>query len=275
VGYYCSSGVRTACPAGTWTSSINITSSSQCTSCPTGYSSLPSSTSANQCSSCSTGYYMLNGVCSQCPGAYSTVTISNIITTTCAPIPVSYSYSTIPTNDTSLLTDNIIGSYVPSGGSVPSQWVTWQNQSPTITFRFPGIVTINKVSIHFQGDRVNSICLPSSVVIGGITYIVPDTATNGWKDFVGTWSSNVLVIKLVNRSTGSKIYVSDIKFAEPASITSSSWPSLLTGQQLQGTYAIVQSGSSPNVEKQLGNITVITITIIIINIIRHQSKWLL
>ena len=248
-----------------------------CTSCPTESTTLTAgATTISQCS-CSIGYYMLNSVCTSCPGAYSTVTISNIITTTCAPIPLSYSYSIIPTNDTSLskLTDNTIGSYVTSGGSVPSQWVTWQNQSPTITFRFPGIVTINKVSFHFQGDRVNSICLPSSVVIGGITYIVSDTTTNGWKDFVGTWSSNVLEIKLINRSTGSKIYVSDIKFAEPVSVTSSSWPSLLTGQQLQGTYQIVTSGSSPNVEKQLGNITVITITFIITNIIRHQSKWLL
>jgi len=136
-------------------------------------------------------------------------------------IPTSYSYSVQPSAsypDTGNIemTDGVVaGKYFPSGGSLYyPPWVRWDtNTNPIITFSFPFNVTINKVSIHFQGDHIDSIALPKSLSIGKALTNIADVTANGWNVFSGNWMGNKLTLNFTSRPQ-TFIAMSEIKFTE-------------------------------------------------------------
>ena len=119
------------------------------------------------------------------------------------------------------LTDGLVASTYWSAGTrldPSTPWVIWQGKNPTIVFQFQGNVSISSIMIHFQCDGVNLIYLPSSVVIGGITKMLPDSNVNGWQEITGSWLCNTLSITLNARYSGSRISISEIKFQSPGII---------------------------------------------------------
>lgn len=145
-------------------------------------------------------------------------------------LPQSYSYDIQPSTTGGYadggypdpgnlkLTDGIIAGhffYVGDSSLYWLQWVGWRLSSPVITFNFANVVTISKVSIYFQGDRIGGICLPASVTITGTTtktFILGDLGINGWQDFVGLWIGNTITVKLTY--TCQWIFVSEVMFTE-------------------------------------------------------------
>ena len=134
-------------------------------------------------------------------------------------IPSSYSYDIQPKDSypdsSSELADGIIAAYYVGGGvgSVDRYrpWVGWHG-NPTITFSFERSVLISKVSIHFQGDHEGGIYLPVSVTISGTTFPIGDLSRNGWFEFSGLWSGDIVTIKI--QSSVEWTFISEVMFTE-------------------------------------------------------------
>ena len=101
-GYFCTNGMRTACAAGTYSTSTTASSITTCNSCADGTFSVAGSSSCNL--SCGSGYYCSNGIRNACDaGTYSTSTTASSITTCISCAGGKYSIAVAGTSDLSCL----------------------------------------------------------------------------------------------------------------------------------------------------------------------------
>lgn len=155
--------------------------------------------------------------------------------------PTSYSFDIAPSGsypDSSgmELIDGVDGSAPWSTAVAP--WVGWHQTNPTITFNFGSIVTINTVSIEFQGNGGGGIYRPQSVQIGGgSTVPVADIRTPAveYLDFNGSWTGSSLTVKMNYRNQW--IFVDEVKFSS-TTVPDTGSTALLLGAGLIGLAAI-------------------------------------
>lgn len=139
-------------------------------------------------------------------------------------IPISYSYSVQPftsypdTGNVELIDGVIAGKYYFIGGNLYfPPWVGWiTGSNPSITFTFSFNVRIASVSIHFQGDHIGDIYLPSSLNIGQTYFEIGDLNINGWQVFNGQWTGTTITLSFTNLPSY-WLFISEVMFIEAES----------------------------------------------------------
>lgn len=104
------------------------------------------------------------------------------------------------------LTDGLYAPYTP-GSSLANDggyaWVGWDRISPTITFHFANIVTINTVTLHSILWTDAAVYLPGQVTINGDAFTATTNGIGSYTNknevtfnFHGSWTGDELVMTL-------------------------------------------------------------------------------
>ena len=122
-------------------------------------------------------------------------------------IPTSYNYNVSPWgywDDTGTqLTDGLYNNVIPGANlATPDayNWVGWDGNSPSITFNFNQVVTINTLALSSVKWTNAAVYLPTQVTIGSDVFSVNDgDYTNLDKallSFNGSWTGTALTVQL-------------------------------------------------------------------------------
>jgi hypothetical protein len=126
-----------------------------------------------------TGYNMPNGD-GQAQGGwlnYWDATYSNCVANDCTTDGLSGSYLS---GGLGKLTDGIVATqpwYDVSDAAGTGQYVGWLSSNPMINFNFAGGEVVNEVKLFVDNSHVGGVAAPVSIVINGITYFNPPSAT--------------------------------------------------------------------------------------------------
>lgn len=140
-----------------------------------------------------------------------------------APIvPLSYSFTGYngghPDDTGNQLTNGLYADLVPGLSlATNNEWVGWDGGTPSITFNFGSVVTINQVSLSMGNWNNAAVYLPEDIVIGGTAFTVDPFGYTPLSHtllvFNGGWTGSSLTINL-DSSFNRWIFIDEVTFNE-------------------------------------------------------------
>jgi hypothetical protein len=123
------------------------------------------------------------------------------------------------------LTDGNYAPLIPGVDLTPYEWVGWDGGTPSITFNFGSVVSINQVSLSMANWTAAAVYLPEDVVIGGTAFTVNPASypnlNHALLTFNGAWTGSSLTIDL-DSSHNRWIFIDEVTFNQgPGDVTSS------------------------------------------------------
>jgi PEP-CTERM motif len=179
-----------------------------------------------------TSYNMPNGD-GQAQGGwlnYWDATYSNCIANDCTTDGLAGSYLS---GGLGKLTDGIVATqpwYDVSDAAGTGQYVGWLSSNPMISFNFAGDEVVNEVKLFVDNSHVGGVAAPVSIVIDGVTYFNPPSATPSAPeliDITGLYLTGASVSVTLN-NPNSWVFMSEAQFITGAP-EPSTWAMMMLG----------------------------------------------